>query len=129
MELHILVVFHGLQHVEVSDPALHVLIHVGVHGTDEAIPLGRNERADAGVVAGLLGAAADEEAGVVELGGGLPSEQDLVIAGCGGEADQGDNGVGGRGCQAREGECQQKRGDAKPALRTAYCVLCQLQYS
>ncbi len=102
MEFCALIVVHGLQHIVVSDPPLHILIRVGVHSTDEAIPLSGDERADTRVFAGLLGAATDEEAGAVDLGGGLPAEQDLSLAGGRCEADQGDRGVGRAGGRVEE---------------------------
>ncbi|MFQ5596140.1 MAG: hypothetical protein ACE5HA_18515 [Anaerolineae bacterium] len=97
MQLRALVIAQLFQLVVVSHSALHVLIHVGVDRANEAVPLGRYERADADVVAILLQTTPDEEAGAVDLGGGLPAQQDLSLAGGGCEADQGDGGVGGAG--------------------------------
>jgi hypothetical protein len=64
--------------------------------------LGGHKRTDAGVIASLLGAATDKEASIVDLRGRLPTQNNLAIAGRGGEADQGDGGAGGHGGQAEK---------------------------
>jgi len=106
MEFYILIVFDSLQLVEVGHPVLHVRVQVGVHSPDEPVPLAGDEGADTGVLTCLLNATTDEEAGVVDLGGRLPAQEHLAIAGRGGETDQGDDGVGGDDCREEKQEEQ-----------------------
>lgn len=108
MQLAALIKFDRFQPVVVDHTPLNICILVSVHRPDQAIPLGRNERADPRVLAGLLQAALDEEAGVVDLGCRLPAEHDVIAGGCGGEADEGDGGVGNRERQLPKGEQKQQ---------------------
>ena len=100
---------YTLQLVVIGDAVLYVLVKVAISSPYDAIPLAGDERTDVGVLAGLRRTAMQEKAGVVYFTGCLPLQERLAVAGGSGEADQGDDGVCGHGCQVEEQEKEQRR--------------------